>query len=232
MTKIKILIVEDEVLIADNISRYLTKRGHDVVGHAISYEEAEKIYIEKNPDIVLLDIRLSGDKSGIDFAHFIQNRENPKPFIFLTSQMDATNINNAKKTFPAGYLSKPIQKDSLFACIEIARHKYEIEQEEEQTISLYDGTKKYLVSVKDILYLQAEHVYVQVHISGENYIIQRSPLKDLLEQLPEEHFLQSHRSFAFNLKQVSHWDTENIYIQDKVIPVSRSRRKEIFSKLT
>ena len=146
--------------------------------------------------------------------------------------MDATNINNAKKTFPAGYLSKPIQKDSLFACIEIARHKYEIEQEEEQTISLYDGTKKYLVSVKDILYLQAEHVYVQVHISGENYIIQRSPLKDLLEQLPEEHFLQSHRSFAFNLKQVSHWDTENIYIQDKVIPVSRSRRKEIFSKLT
>lgn len=232
MKGFKILIVEDEVLIADNMGRYLTKKGHQVVGYAISYEEAETLYLQEDPDIVLLDIRLNGPKTGIDFAEFIQQQPNPKPFIFLTSQVDANNINNAKKTFPAGYLSKPIQKESLFACIEITMHKYEATQEEELTIALYDGTKNYVVSVKDILYLQVEHVYVQVHILGENYIIQRSPLKDLLEKLPPELFLQSHRSFAFNIKQISHWDTENIYIQDKAIPVSRSRRKEIFSKLT
>lgn len=232
MTPFKILIVEDEVLIADNIGRYLTKRGHQIVGKAISYEEAEEYYLRENPDIVLLDIRLSGEKSGIDFAHFIQQQSNPRPFIFLTSQLDATNINNAKKTFPAGYLSKPIQKDSLFASIEIAMHNYSAEQKEVETISLYDGTKNYLVPINDILFLEVEHVYLQVHVLGEQYIIQRISLKDFLEQLPAEQFLQCHRSFAFNIKQISHWDSENVYIGEKAIPVSRSRRKEVFTKLS
>lgn len=231
MTTYKILLVEDEVLIADNIARYLSRKGHEIVGHAISYEEAEKLYLEKKPEIALLDIRLNGPKTGIDFAHFIQQQENSIPFIFLTSQMDATNINNAKKTFPAGYLSKPIQKESLFASIEVAMHKYEVDHQDIPMISLNDGTKKYLIPIKDILFLQVDHIYVQVHVLGDSIIMKRSPLKDLLEKLPPEQFIQSHRSYAFNIKQVSHWDFEHIFIQEKAIPVSRSRRKEVFSKL-
>ncbi len=231
MTSFKILIVEDEILIADNIKRFLSKKGHKVVGIAISYEEAIQLYMEQKPDITLLDIRLNGMKTGIDVAHFIKQQEAPKPFLFLTSQMDSKNINKAKETFPAGYLSKPVQKESLYASVEIAMHKYLADKEEAPTIPLYDGSKNYLILLHDILYLQSEHVYVQVHLQDGNYILQRSPLKDLLEQLPPKQFIQTHRSFAINIKQVSHWDTENIYFNGKVIPVSRSRRKDVFSKL-
>ena len=231
MTPFKILIVEDEILIADNLQRYLTKKGYQVAGIAISYEEAEQLYLKEKPDIVLLDIRINGSKTGIDFAHFIQQQPQPQPFIFLTSQVDFKNINDAKETFPAGYLSKPIQKESLLASIEIAMYKHLKDNEEIAAIPLYDGTKNHLVPLKDILYLQAEHVYVKVYVKENNFIIQRSSLKILLDQLPSDHFLQTHRSFAINLKQVSRWDTENIYVGDKAIPVSRSRRKEVFSLL-
>lgn len=124
MSLTKILIVEDEILIADNIKRFLTKKGYDVVGIAISYEEAVQLYEQKNPDISLVDIRLNGIKSGIDFADFLQVQKKSKPFIYLTSQFDRKNIQRAKQTYPAAYLPKPVHKESLSVAIEMALFKY------------------------------------------------------------------------------------------------------------
>ena len=231
MNSFKILIVEDEILIADNVSRYLIKKGYQVVGIAISFEEAVALFIQESPDIVLLDIKLSGPKTGIDFAHFIQKQSVVKPFIFLTSQMDTNNINNAKNTFPAGYLSKPIQKESLYASIEIAMHKNSFKKEEFITIPLFDGQKNHIIPISDILYLEADHIYSQVYISGDKQIIQRSPLKNLLDQLPSELFIQTHRSFAINIDQVKGYDNDHIYIRNSTIPISRSRKKEVLTML-
>ena len=104
MLRYRTLIVEDEIIIADTIKRYLQKQGHEVVGTAISYEEATEIYKKEQPDIALLDIRLSGSKTGIDVAHFIQEQNDATPFIFLSSQLDSRSINAAKQTYPSGYL--------------------------------------------------------------------------------------------------------------------------------
>ncbi len=227
MTSYKILIVEDEILIADNLKHFLNKNGHDVIGMAISYDEAIEIYKEEEPDIVLLDIRINGNKTGIDIAHFIRNQENPVPFIFLTSQIDIENINEVKKTLPAGYLSKPVQKESLFASLEIAMHQHLKGNENVKTIPLYDGNTNHMIPIDKILYIESEHVYVKVYIENRNYLIQRSSMKELLTYLPENQFLQTHRSFAVNTEKISHWDFENIYINDKIIPISRSRRKEV-----
>ena len=218
MSKTKILIVEDEILIADNIKRYLELNEYIVLDIAISYEEAKEIFIKEKPDIVLLDIRLYGPKSGIDFAHFIQRQSEIKPFIFLTSQMDAENIKLAKQTFPDGYLSKPIQKDSLVASIEIAIHKHSIQPIVQPTLAVYDGTNHYLIPYKDILYLKAEHVYVQIHLDSEKYILQRGALKDLLAKLPSKLFYQTHRSYAINVNKVTHWDAHQVFIQKTSIP--------------
>lgn len=231
MTPFRILIVEDEILIADNIKRNLTKRGHEVVGIAISYDQAIQLYNQESPDIVLLDIRLNGNKTGIDIAHYIQNQETFVPFIFLTSQIDIKNINSAKETFPAGYLSKPIQKDSLFATLEIAMHKQASFSKKIPTIPIYDGTKNHIVPINNILYIESEHVYVKVFLAHGNYIIKRSSLKELLKQLPKDQFIQTHRSYAINTKKISRWDMENVYIEDLMVPVSRSRRKELFGSL-
>jgi len=231
MSHLRTLIVEDEVLIADMIKRYLNERDYQVVGTAISYEEGKALYLQKKPDIVLLDIRLSGVKTGIDLAHFIQEQPDPQPFIFLTSQLDRNSLDQAKATFPAGYLSKPIQKETLYTTIEIAMHNFQTQEKEKTTIQLYNGKRYYLVPVEDILFLQADHIYVQVNLTDEKQFLQRSTLKETLEQLPEDQFVQTHRSFAVNIDQVTRWDSEYLYVQDNAIPISRSRRKRVLSLL-
>lgn len=233
MTTYRILIVEDEVLISDMIARYLNKMGHEVIGQALSYEEATQLYTETKPDIALLDIRLNGAKTGIDVAQFIQEQTPPIPFIYLTSQLDSRSINQAKETFPEGYLSKPIQKESLYTTIEMAMHRSQqrLPKKKEPTIQLNNGIKPLEVPIKDILYLQADHIYVKIHIAGMRPVLQRCALKELLERLPAQQFVQTHRSFAINIKQVSHWDSQSIYLNDLVLPLSRSRRKTVHSYL-
>lgn len=226
----RILIVEDEVLIADTIQRYIEKAGHHVIGSAISFEEGRDLFEQHKPDLILIDIHLNSKKSGIDLAHYIRLSESPKPFIYLTAQADPKSLQLAKETFPAGYLSKPIQKQSLVATIEIGMHKFIAEQTKESILPLSDGRKKHLIPISNILYLQSEHVYVKVHLE-EEVIIHRAALKELLSLLPVDSFIQTHRSYAVNIKKISNWDFEHIYIQGHQIPISRSKKKEIIEIL-
>ena len=232
MRSFNILIVEDEILIADTIKRYLLKQGHNVAGIAINFDEAKDLYLETKPDLALLDIRLSGNKSGIDVAEFLHQQNQKIPSIFLTSQIDRINLEAAKKTMPAGYLSKPLQIDSLLSTIEIVMHNHVMTKPAaSQTITLNNGSKNHLIEVKDILYLKADHIYVWVHLVGAQQIMLRSSLKELLDQLPQEKFIQTHRSFAINIEQVSQWESDQIQVKDDFIPVSRSRRKLVLEYL-
>ncbi len=231
MREYRILIVEDEIIIADTIKRNLTQAGHEVVGIAISYEEAEVIYVNEKPDLVLLDIRLSGSKTGIDFASFIQQQANPRPFIFLSAQLDSQSINSAKKTFPAGYLTKPIQKNSLNTSIEIAMHNFQNQRKEETLINLSNGIKNYLIPSREILFVEADHIYINVHTINYGKIIHRGSLKEIIEHLPPEDFIQTHRSFLVNINEVNHWDNQNLHIGKTSIPVSRNRRKEVIAQI-
>lgn len=231
MRKWKILIVEDEILIADTIHRYLEQQGVLVSGMAISYEEAVQLYKTEQPDLVLIDIRLSGPKTGIDLAIFLRQQEPTVPFIYLTSQADKKHIDQAKQTFPASFLTKPIQASALYANIEIALHKQETQNLHETKISIYDGVNMYLVPVEDILYLKADHVYVEVYTKHQGILIQRKSLTEMLEDLPLPPFLQVHRSFVVNLKAVTGWQHHCIFVNEATIPISRSRRKEILTYL-
>lgn len=227
----QILLVEDEILIADTIKRYLLNRKYQVSGSAISYEEAERLYRREKPDLVLIDIRLNGPKTGIDFAHFLQKQSHTPPFIYLTSQLDQRNLSLAKETLPSGYLTKPIQKASLYTTIEIALHNHQKQKRHSPKIDLSNGPRHYSVNIHDILYLQAEHIYVKVHFADQPPILHRGTLKELLDRLPEGNFIQTHRSFAINIKKVTYWDQANIYIGEQLIPVSRTRRKIIYNLL-
>lgn len=217
----KILIVEDEILIADTIKRYLQKKGYTVVGIAINYDEAIELIEQTAPDLVLLDIRLSDEKSGIDIARYIREYKKSLPFIFLTSQVDSKTLEAAKDVFPAGYLSKPIQKESLYTTIEITLHS----RKQEQSITLNSNNERFIVRIQDILYLEADHIYVNVFISNQVHpLLVRRSLKELFEQLPPSQFILTHRSFVVNIKQVTSWDKKQIYVGRKAIPISRSNK--------
>ena len=232
MTANDILIVEDEILIAHTIQRYLEAKGYNVIGIAISYEEAVELFSFHSPDLILIDIRLSGSKTGINFAQYLSAQAEVPPFIFLTSQLDSSSLSAAKETFPVGYLSKPIQKSSLYTTIEIALHNSKAKTSEEAlTVSLSDGQKNHIIPINDILYMEVDHIYVKVTLAFNKQLICRITLKELLDKIDHSQFVQTHRSFAVNIKRVSNWDIQHLFIEENRIPVSRSRKKEVLSML-
>ena len=119
MSKIKILIVEDEPVIAENISLYLDNNDFEVSGIAYDSEDAMQQLKENTPDAVLLDINLESDTDGIDIARYIQEHYQ-LPFIFLTSYSDRITLERAKQVKPSGYIVKPFNERTLLASLEIA----------------------------------------------------------------------------------------------------------------
>ncbi len=231
MSLYRILIVEDEVLIADTIERHLLKEGYTVTGKAISYEEAIEAFQKQEPDLALLDIRLNGSKTGIAVARWLIEQRKAVPFIYLTSQLDRQSLDAAKATYPSGYLSKPVQAQSLITTIEIALHNHSAQEKQKTTIRLYNGKQYFQVPVDDILYLRADHIYVKIALAGEDEVVQRATLKEMIDQLPEGQFVQTHRSYAVNIQQVTSWGMENLFFHDAAVPVSRGRRREVFALL-
>lgn len=119
MTAIKVLIVEDEPLIARNVAMYL--RNHDFEVSAIAHDPEEALFQLRRqpPDFAILDINLESERDGIEIAEHI-NRNLFIPFVFLTSYSDKDTLGRAKKTNPAGFIVKPFNEQTLYATIEIA----------------------------------------------------------------------------------------------------------------
>jgi DNA-binding response OmpR family regulator len=117
VNKKKILIVEDQSIIAIDLKKSLSKRGYAVIGISDNSEDAVNKADECRPDLILMDIMLNGEKSGIETAELIKKKQNI-PIIFLTALTDVDTYLRAIKTEPFKYLMKPIEMDSLERAIE------------------------------------------------------------------------------------------------------------------
>jgi len=236
MAKSKILIVEDEIIIAGTIQRYLKRMDFDVVGIVISYEEAIEVLKSKKVDLALLDIRLSGTKTGIEVAKYIKSNLDI-PHIYLTSQLNPVTLQAAKETFPAGYLSKPIQKESLYATIEIALFNYQqkvnLAPLLSPIITLTSNGENYKTRIEDILYIKSEHVYANVYLKeNKRPLLVRKSLKLLKEELPQKQFVQPHRSYLVNIDCISSWDKNSITVETATtIAISRNNKDAILTIL-
>ena len=149
--KKKILIVEDEIIIAENIKFTLKKFGYDVSGIVSFGEEAVKIARESHPDLVLMDIKLEGKMNGIEAADIIF-KEFEIPIIFLTSYGDENTVKQAVLTEPYGYILKPFEDRMLCATIEMAFYKHQMEKklrDSEKFLKLIIDTDPNLIFVKD-----------------------------------------------------------------------------------
>lgn len=120
----KLLIVEDELLVATDIERHLSRAGHEIVGVAEDYDRALMLAETKRPDLVLMDIKLRGRRSGIDAALAIREQLQI-PVIFLTANADEHTLGKARAAGPYGFLSKPFRKEELREAVAIAidQHK-------------------------------------------------------------------------------------------------------------
>lgn len=120
-------MVEDNIIVADVLCSLLIKSGYDVTEPAISYYSAIKVIEEEKPDLVLLDVDLSGDKNGIDLAQKV-NQDFQLPFAFVTAHDDESLMSKAYQTNPFAYLLKPVENELLLQSIESGYKKFMAER--------------------------------------------------------------------------------------------------------
>lgn len=122
----KVLIVEDELIVAENLAKHLTQQGYLVLDIVDSGSEAIAVSQQQSPDVVLMDITLQGEIDGIAAAREISGRHH-QPVIYMTAHADDATLERAKSTGPYGYLVKPFNPSNLKATIEIALEKYRLD---------------------------------------------------------------------------------------------------------
>jgi DNA-binding LytR/AlgR family response regulator len=234
-------IVEDELLVADSIADALTDLGYEALEPVISYTEALFMITTEKPDILLLDIQLSGKKDGIELAEKI-NQDFNIPFIFLTANSDAMTIERAKKVNPPAYLVKPFSKDSLYTSIEICLHNFSkrtapvIEQPDnasylvKDSVFIKQNNVFQKVKIEDILYLESDKNYIYVHTIDNKYWV-RNSLQGFVDLTNSPKFLRIHKGFIINVGKVTSVSAESVFLNKVEVPLSRSFKDELLGKL-
>lgn len=237
MGKIKVLVVEDEIIIADNICDTINDLGFEALEPALCYSEAIALIETEMPDIAILDIHLSDKKTGIDLAERI-NKDYHFPFIFLTSNTDTATLNEAKKVMPSAYLLKPFSKEELYTTVEIVYNNFlmkEVEIKSKNQIvsnALFIKDKGAMVKLffDEILYLKSSHVYIEIVLKNKKTHVVRGSLNDIINNLNDK-FVQVHRSYIVNIDFLQKIDNNALVIQDVSIPVSKKYKESIFQNI-
>ncbi len=240
---IKILIVEDEMIIAANISLQLNKLGYKISGIVSRGEDILNSIKKDTPNIILLDIQLKGKLDGIEAAKLVQ-KEYEIPIIFLTSNTDDTYFNRAKEIEPYAFISKPFKKLDLQHAIELAVNRMMSEDKliekngetNNSPIILSDrifircNEKMIKISINDIYYIEADRNYCRIFSKNKEYLIVIT-LKDFDEKLPNEYFLRIHRSYIVNLFHIDEVAGSHVVISKKAIPLSKSLKTDLLNRL-
>jgi len=227
----------------------LEEIGYEIVDNVIVYEQAVEVLKNHEVDLVLIDIILASDKTGIDLGKHIREKYDI-PFIFVTSNSDRATVENAKTVKPNGYLVKPFEQQDLYTSIEIALsnfvqgRKADTGQENEDEVGegftsnsvLKDSifVKKqhlyYRIYFDDIRFIKADNVYLEVNTKDKKFLV-RSPLKTYLEKLPRNKFYRAHKSYIVNVDHIDAINSKDILINETLIPISKDFKEFIISSM-
>jgi DNA-binding LytR/AlgR family response regulator len=239
VSKIKVGIVEDEMIIAQGLVQALTELGYDTTEPAISYTEALGMIVDEKPDILLVDIVLKGSKDGIDLAQKVRQDFNI-PFIFLTANSDAATMDRAKKTFPPAFLVKPFSKTTLYTSIEICLNNFSTADQQgskeatdlvvKDHIFVKQGNVFLKVRIDDVRYIESHDVYVYLHTATEKLLV-RGSLQNYIDQLGPARFLRVHKGYAVNIRYIDAVDANAVTIDKVSLPIGRAYRDDLTGRL-
>ncbi len=233
MSQVKVIIVEDEPLVAADLRNQLHKANYQVLDIFESGEDLLNALEELQPEIILMDVQLYGELDGVDTAHEV-NKRFDIPVLFLTANTDKTTFRRAKLTFPHGFLSKPFRIKDVLHSIELALEMNAEDQEAE------DSSEKYLIDrvfirkqeflhkvmYEDILFIEADRAYCKI-VTADNTFTLSQTLKKIEDKIKVPYLLRVHRSFVVNTQNVDKISEGYVYIGKHRIPVSRSHRDEL-----
>jgi DNA-binding LytR/AlgR family response regulator len=255
MAKVKLLIAEDDVVIAQNLSLSLEALGYEVCQAVSSGEELLLALYRHQPDLVILDITLEGKLDGIETGAMLA-KSGAIPFIYMTALSDRETIDRAKLTNPYAYLVKPFDVRTLQSSIEIAIHNagrrqtqqpYSIPEmavpappeealAEENSFLLNDAlfvkvrNRLEKVVLQDVVWLEAQDIYCNIKTPNHIYLVSQS-LKSLEQRLPARQFMRVHRSYMVRLSAIEAIEENNILIGSKQIPIGNTHKEALLRRL-
>lgn len=242
---LKILIVEDNLSFALELQMLLEELNYNVLAQVDNSTDALEIIYEKQPDLILMDIGIKGDLSGIEVGHQIKDLQ--IPILYITSFNDKEYYNAAKnQSNMIGYVVKPIAKISLKTAIELSIAKaYTLKNQNTDTLSSKNNIvhKNYFffkykdafqkVYIKDIAFVKSNDNYCENYtISGKTFMA-RIPISQLEEMLPSKRFMRIHRQYIVQIPCIDaiNFTSNVVKINSHVIPISRAKRKPLAALL-
>ena len=248
MSNLRILVVEDEVLVATDIEESLESLGYSVQ-NAVATGKAAIEEVEKNlPDVILMDIMLKGNMTGIEAANIIRQKHNV-PIIYLTANADISTIEKAKVSLPYGYIIKPFTEKDLRTNIEIARFKFEndikskVESDQfNQFFGLGAGAKTHLIvegekgfekiNPDEVYFIEKQDEKSVIHFV-DNEIASKSSIEEIGKLFASDNFFRVSELYIVNVDKIFMVKFPEIIIADtmNVISVDEDRQHDLTAKI-
>ncbi len=216
--KVKILIVDDDIIIAETLSFYLRELGVKFIKMAHDEAAAMENINLWMPDIVLLDIRLDQKEEGLTIGKILSEQK-MIPYMYITAHSDLKLVQKIIKTNPNGYLTKPINKASLI----VAFHTLlDIVENKNKVVLNFLKKDDISIQTEDIIYFQASGNYWEL-VSYKGRQLLRSNYDEIMKELSEKKFQRIHRSYIVNLSAITDMSaTKAKMINGQLLPVSRN----------
>ena len=240
MKDARIFIVEDDYVVAKNLSFLLENLGYKVQGISETGEEGLLQIKKEKPDLVILDIDLAGALNGIDVGKKLKEQFQV-PFIYITAHADDQTMAEALPTEPWAYLAKPFNENTLRSSIELALYKVFQQKHPASSLEADKQGKKYSmqdaifiksknrlvkVALHDILFVEANDIYANVYTQDNKYMVNYT-LKAIVEKFPEKNFLRVHRSYLVNRHMVEAIEYNDLLLKGHRIPVGKTYREDL-----
>lgn len=234
MEKIKVLIVEDQLMTAERLKATLEDHNFCVAEMVDTGERALEV-VSRDIDLILMDIQLAGELDGIATAKKI-NEQYKIPVIYLSDHTDDHTVDRAKETFPANYLSKPFKKGDLLRALELAFHNASQQKAFQQTklsdrIFIRTGSQSStMVPYADILYLEADRAYSAVVTRSGKHTLSSSMGK-VFDQFESPDFVRISRHHVVNISHITGIDGNQVVVGGKKLQMTDGYKKAVMDTL-
>lgn len=234
----KILIVEDDIFTCENVRETFTAEGYEV---EMAHSPEEAIFQVKSftPDLILMDIDLKSDMDGIELASKI-NQRSSIPIMYLTDKRDERIIEKVRNVHHAHYMTKPFDYPILLSDVALilkqtlsAKHlpviKWLFVKDKAN-----ENTKR-KVEFDQICYLQAARSYCELYIQNEKGELEKlepsKSMKEVLNKLPEDQFVQVHRSYVVNVNRIDSFSANELVVSRRSVPIGESYKANVLELL-
>lgn len=241
MQALRIMIVEDEPVISEEIAATIEDLGYLIAGKIMHGKDVVPSFQQNEPDLVLMDINLGNGPDGIQLAAEIKKVKNV-PLIFLTSYSDKKTLDRAKEVNPDGYIIKPFDEKDLQVAIEIAFHRFAQQQkpvaeEKPETFlvnkHLFIRSKNKLIKLnpEEVIYAEAQSNYTLVKTEKDKFMLSTT-LGVIEEKLLAFGFFRLHRSYLANLAKIDAIEEDHVIIGGESVPVSKKQKQDLLNHIT